>query len=174
MAGELITSTLFVLLMLTQFATAGKIAFKPAPSYSVGTNPIWVVAGDFNHDGKRDLAVINQGDSSVSDPGGVSILLGNGDGTFQQAKNIAMGKNCTGAVVGDFNGDGNDDLALLRPSNASVNDDGDVTLFLGHGDGTFRQGQVLTPGTNPSSKYYFSIFVADLNGAPGLDRRELR
>jgi hypothetical protein len=152
-----------------EFATAGgKIAFKQAQSYPVGSNPTWVVAGDFNNDGKRDLAVINQGDSSVSDTGGVSILLGKPNGTNQPVKNIAIGKNCTSAVVGDFDGDGKDDLALLRPGDASINDDGDVTIFLGNGDGTFRQGQVLTPGKNPSSKQ-FSIAAADLNGDQQLD-----
>jgi len=168
MAGKPITSTLFVLLMLTQFATAGRIALKPAQSYSVGTNPIWVVAADFNNDGKRDMAVVNQGDPTVNDPGGVSILLGNGDGTFRPAKNLTIGKNCTSAVAGDFDGDGNTDLALLRPGDASVNDDGDVTIFLGNGDGTFRQGQVLTPGKNPSG-VYFSIAAADVNGDQRLD-----
>jgi hypothetical protein len=94
----------------------------------------------------------------------VSILFGNGDGTFQTAKNVAVGKNCTGIVAGDFDGDGNDDIALSRPGDASLNDDGDVTIFLGNGDGTFRQGQVLTPGKNPSF-----IVVADLNGDQWLD-----
>jgi len=153
---------------LTQLAAAGEIAFQPAQSYPVGSNPIWVVTADFNNDGKSDLAVINRGDATVGDPGGVSILFGNGDGTFQPAKNIAIGKNCTSAVVGDFDGDGNEDLALLRPGDATVSDNGDVTVFLGNGDGTFRQGQVLTSGKNPSSEY-FSIVAADLNGDQRLD-----
>jgi len=153
---------------LTQFVAAGEIAFQPAQNYPVGSNPIWVVPGDFNNDGNRDLAVINHGDPTVGDPGGVSILFGKGDGTFQPAKNVAIGKNCTSAVVGDFDGDGNEDLALLRPGDATVSDDGDVTIFLGNGDGTFRQGQVLTPGKNPSSEY-FSIAAADLNGDQRLD-----
>jgi FG-GAP-like repeat len=153
---------------LTQFAAAGEIGFQPAQTYPVGSNPIWVVTGDFNNDGKRDLAVINHGDPTVGDPGGVSILFGKGDGTFQPAKNIAIGKNCTSAVVGDFDGDGNEDLALLRPGDATESDDGDVTIFSGNGDGTFRQGQVLTPGKNPSSEH-FSIVAADLNGDQRLD-----
>jgi hypothetical protein len=165
---KLIVATSLVLLCLARFAVATTIAFHSAQSYPVGTNPIWVVSGDFNNDGKRDIAVVNQGDPTVNDPGGVSILLGNGDGTFQPAKNLTIGKNCTSAVAGDFDGDGNTDLALLRPGDPTVNDDGDVTIFLGNGDGTFRQGQVLTPGKNPSSKH-FSILVADLNGDQRLD-----
>lgn len=168
MRRNLIFLVAAVLLTLTELAAAGNIAFKQAQNYPVGTNPVWVVAGDFNNDGKRDLAVINVGDASASDPGGVSILLGNGDGTFQAANNIAIGKNCTSAVAGDFDGDGNEDLALVRPGDGSVGDDGDVTIFLGNGDGTFRQGQLLTPGKNPSSSQ-FSIATVDFNGDQRLD-----
>jgi FG-GAP-like repeat len=168
MTGKLITSSLFVLLSLKLAGATAKIAFNSEQNYSVGTNPVWVVAADFNDDGKRDLAVVNQGDASVGDPGGVSILFGNGNGTFQPAKNIAIGKNCTSAVAGDFDGDGNDDLALVRPGDESINDDGDVTIFLGNGDGTFRQGQVLTPGKNPSS-WHFAIAAADFNNDQRLD-----
>jgi hypothetical protein len=145
-------------------ASTAAVNFKPEQHYPVGTSPVGVVVGDFNHDGKRDLAVLNSGDATTGDNGSVSILFGNGDGTFQTAKNVAMGKNCTGIVAGDFDGDGNDDIALVRPGDASVNDDGDVTIFLGNGDGTFRQSQVLTPGKNPSF-----IVVADLNGDQRLD-----
>jgi len=164
MTWKLIFSTSLILLSLVRFGAASTAAFKPEVSYPVGTGPVSVVVGDFNHDGKRDLAVLNSGDATTGDNGSVSILFGNGDGTFQTAKNVAIGKNCTGIVAGAFSGDGNDDIALVRPGDASVNDDGDVTIFLGNGDGTFRQGQVLTPGKNPS----FSV-VADLNADQRLD-----
>ncbi len=82
-------------------ATAG---FKPPMTYPVGTAPRAVAFGDCNGDGKVDLAVANPG-NAVGDDGNVSILLGNGDGTFQAANNIAAGKNPFSIAVGDFNGD---------------------------------------------------------------------
>jgi len=70
----------------------------------------WLVA-DFNRDGNPDLAVANQGD------GDVTVLLGNGDGTFATPLSYAIGTygNPSGVVSADFNGDGIPDLARLRP-----------------------------------------------------------
>jgi hypothetical protein len=165
--NRLCIATLSIFLLLGRFAQ-GAVSFRSAQSYPVGTNPAAVAVGDFNHDGKRDLAVINSGDPTTGDDGSVSILFGKGDGTFQAAKNVAIGKNCTSIVAGDFDGDGNDDLALVRPGDATANDDGDVTIFLGNGDGTFRQGQVLTPGKNPSNNRG-AIIALDLSGDQRLD-----
>ena len=74
-------------------AAHGAAGFQPAQSYPVGTNPRAVAVGDFDGDGKMDLAVVNFGDPNVNDNGSVSILLGNGDGTFQPANNMVTGKN---------------------------------------------------------------------------------
>ena len=162
---ELLLTIFVVILAARTSLNAASVAFKPAQNYTVGTNPRAVVVGDFNHDGKMDLAVVNRGDPTTGDDGSVSILFGNADGTFQAAKNLNTCKNCTGAAVGDFNGDGIDDIALVRPGDVSANDNGDITIFLGNGDGTFRQGGVLTPGKNPSG----SIVAIDLNGDQRLD-----
>jgi FG-GAP-like repeat/FG-GAP repeat len=157
-----------VLLCMSRAFAAATVSFQTERSYSVGTNPKAVAFGDFNHDGKGDLAVVNYGDPTTGDDGSVSLLFGKGDGTVQAAKNVAIGKNCTSLVAGDLNGDGNDDFALLRPGDATVGDDGDVIIFLGNGDGTFRQGQVLTPGKNPSSDKR-AIIAVDLNADQRLD-----
>jgi len=168
MTGKLFASILLIPFCLAPFALGGTGAFQSVQSYSVGTNPRAVAVGDFDHDGKLDLAVVNYGDPTTHSNGSVSILFGNGDGTFQMAKNVAIGRNCTSLATGDFNGDGADDLALVRPGDPTVNDDGDVTVFLGNGDGTFRQGQVLKPGKNPSSNSR-AIVAADLNRDQRLD-----
>src|SRR5262245_30965532 len=61
------------------------VTFKPAVNYATGGKPQCVAVGDFNGDGKRDLAVANR------TPGTVSVLLGKGDGTFQRAADLAPG-----------------------------------------------------------------------------------
>ena len=67
-----------------------------------------MAVGDFDGDGKPDLAVAN----ALSD--NVSVLLGNGDGSFQAAKNFGAGSYPVSVAVGDFNGDGKPDLAVAN------------------------------------------------------------
>ena len=85
----------------------GDGTFQPQVTYAVGSIPIAIVAGDFNGDGRTDLAVANDGLTST-----VSVLLGNGDGTFQPQVTYAVGSNPVAIVAGDFNGDGRTDLAV--------------------------------------------------------------
>jgi FG-GAP-like repeat len=125
------------------FATIG---FKSAVNYPVGKNPVAVAYGDFDGDGKIDLAVVNGGDASIGDNGGVSILLGNGDGTFRAALNIPAGKNPTSIVAADFNGDGWIDLAVIN-NDGGV---GNVGILLGNGDRTFQLPVDYGTGTGPN------------------------
>src|SRR5207253_4986851 len=66
-------------------ACTGTLLLPGVPEPSVGRNPTSVTAGDFNGDGKLDLAVTNEGSNNVS------VLLGNGDGTFQAAAEYSVG-----------------------------------------------------------------------------------
>src|SRR5260221_1373824 len=80
------------------------VSFSPQRVYPVGTGPFWVTAGDFNGDGKKDLVTSNRGSNDVS------VLLGNGDGTFQAARNFPAGGGADYVGVGGFNRDGVPDL----------------------------------------------------------------
>jgi hypothetical protein len=117
-----------------------------ATSFAVGTAPVSVTTADFNLDGRMDLAVAN------SESNTVSILLGNGDGTFSAGVTLNAGTLPTGVATTDFNSDGKPDLAV---SNSVTNN---VTIFTGNGDGTFGPGTSYPAGTAPSS-----IALADFN-----------
>jgi hypothetical protein len=125
--------------------------------------PNQVISADFNGDNKADLATANLGSSTFNDtgPGGVSVLLGKGDGSFQTYKlvktNAANSKVPSIAAV-DFNASGPLDLAATE-YNSNV-----VSLLRGNGDGTFQTEQNLPVGTNPSA-----VSSADLDGDAKAD-----
>lgn len=118
-----------------------------------GNNPSSVATGDFNSDGKVDVAVTNQADNTVS------ILLGNGDGTFTLASSPATGNAPSSLVVGDFNSDLKLDLAVSNTV------DGTVSILLGNGDGSFTPATAVIPtGAGPAE-----IVTADFNKDGRLD-----
>ncbi len=97
-----------------------------------------MAVGDFNGDGKADLAVANYSSNNVS------VLLGNGNGTFQAAVNYAAGTSPCSVAVGDFNGDGKADLAVANYSSNSV------SVLLGNGNGTFQAAVNYGAGSSPA------------------------
>jgi hypothetical protein len=110
--------------------------FGPAASYTVGEFPQGIATADFNHDGKLDLVV-----ASSTRKNTVSVLLGNGDGTFQPLIGFSLGGvGASNIVVADFNGDGNPDVALGK---GRITTDISVVVLLGNGDGSFRTGPTL-------------------------------
>jgi uncharacterized protein (UPF0548 family) len=122
-------------------------SFAFAGHFAVGLAPYSVAVGDFNGDGKPDLAVANDGSNSVS------VLLGNGDGTFKAAKNFAVDTDPRQVVVADVNRDGKLDLIT---SNAMSNS---ISVLLGNGNGTFQAAQNLASGG-----FSTSLAVGDVNG----------
>jgi hypothetical protein len=132
---------------LSVFLGAGLGAFGSPSTVTVGKGPTWIATGNFNAktntSGIIDLAVANQLDNTVS------ILLGNGDGTFAAAPSsplvLPSGSSPTSIAVGDFNKDGFADLAVV---NMAANT---VSIFLGNGDGTFKAPTTVVTGSAPTS-----------------------
>jgi hypothetical protein len=123
--------------------------FLPPVFLHAGPNPAGIVVEDVNQDGMLDLAVANQGDNNGVGGYTVSILMGNGDGTFQTpAVNYVDGAQAV--VFGDFNGDGKVDLACGGFS---------FSILLNNGKGGFEQPVRQAAGTAPSA-----VAVGDFNG----------
>jgi hypothetical protein len=117
----------------------GTASFGAATNFGVGIAPLSVAVGDFNDDGKLDLAVANGGSNAVS------ILLGTGTGSFGVATNFGVGTNPESVAVGDFNGDGKLDLAVVNDTSNNV------SILLGTGTGSFGAATDFNVGTSPAS-----------------------
>jgi hypothetical protein len=98
-----------------------------------------MTVGNFNNDTKLDLTVVNNGENSVS------VLLGNGDGSFQNQTKYLVGDHPTSVAIGDFNNDNKLDLAV---TNYVYNY---IGVLLGNGDGTFQNPLTYAVDNAPSS-----------------------
>ncbi len=136
-------------------------SFIAVGTYMTGINPQAVAVGDFNGDGIADLAVANQGSSPYAyQDGSVSVLLGNGDGTFQDAQTLVSGFAVKAVTVADVNNDGIPDVVAVghMPTN-------DVAVvLLGNGDGTFQPPQEFSFSGPPMITASMKVVVADVNG----------
>ncbi len=140
----------------------GDGTFQVARALGVGGPPFSVAVSAFNSDGHLDLATGNRTIMDVPPRiGTVSILLGQGDGTFRAAGDFFVSGRIPFLTVGDFNDDGRPDLVTQNISNF---DSDTVSIFLGRGDGTFQAAPDVAAGA-----IFGSVTVADFNADGRLD-----
>jgi hypothetical protein len=146
------------------FLAKGDGSFQPAVSYPAGPSPRAVIAADLNGDKRDDLVVADESCLIIFPPcqtsgGSVSILIANGDGTFQAPVSYPVNGYPVSVAVGDFNGDGKLDLVV-----ANGNSPGTISVLLEKGDGTFQSPVDYATVQNPQA-----VTVGDFNGDGKLD-----
>jgi VCBS repeat protein/FG-GAP repeat protein/uncharacterized protein DUF4214 len=130
----------------------GTGSFGAKTDFGTGISPVSVAVGDFNADGKLDLAVSNNNSNTVS------ILLGTGTGSFGAKTDFGTGYSPDSVAVGDFNGDGKLDLAVTDVESDTV------SILLGTGSGSFGAKTDFSTGSGPAS-----VAVGDFNSDGKLD-----
>ena len=122
-------------------------SLAPQSTFAAGFRPEVITTADLNNDGTPDVVV------AAYFSGYVTILLGNGNRTFQAPYSVAVGYGATSIAAADVNGDGKLDLAVTNRANNTV------SMLLGNGDGTFQPQTLLTVTGHPAD-----VVATDVNG----------
>ena len=163
----------------------GDGTFQQAHTYGTGgTNTASVAVGDLTGDGKLDIVTANDGygyDGAYhyfpAVPGSVSVLMGNGDGTFQAPLDITLPdvvppgsgpspQSPVSVALGDMNHDGRLDAVVTANTTAGY---GYVDVLVGHGDGTFSVASTTLLGRNYGQSVGQSVELGDFSGDGNLD-----
>jgi hypothetical protein len=144
-SGCVITTRSFAL-TVNRSSECNSASFALKTDHAAGIQPGAAAVGDFNNDGKQDLAIGNYGDNSVS------IRLGDGNGDFSGTAKIKVGTNPQSVAIGDFNGDGNQDFAVANYNSNFV------SIRLGDGTGHFANASNVDTGAQP-----YAVAVGDFN-----------
>jgi hypothetical protein len=131
----------------------GDGSFQSPKTYAAGNHPNAAAVGDVNGDGNLDFIVANFGDYYSGAGGSLSVLLNNGDGTFQAPQDYATGAGARAVLVGEFNDDSIPDVVVANSNS------GTVRVLLGKGDGTFQLAQNYATGNSPDA-----LAMGDFNG----------
>lgn len=142
-----VTATCTFIIIALASNTFSQDMFAPAVNYAAGNGPHSILLIDLNDDGYNDVATTNV------DSDDVSILLGNGDGTFQSAVSYDVENGPLAIFAIDLNGDGYNDLATANYG------DNSISILLGNGDGTFQSAVRYVTVSNPHD-----VFAIDING----------
>jgi hypothetical protein len=141
-----VTSKTFQLTVQTGTACVGVPTFNNAADVNIGAPQLAAAVGDFNNDGKQDIATVDQGNM-------VSIRLGDGIGGFTGSTNVSVGLNPQPSLaIGDFNSDGNQDFATANLNSNTV------SIRLGDGVGGFTGSTEVSVGAGPTQ-----VAVGDFN-----------
>jgi hypothetical protein len=140
---------------VTVFLGVGGMEFAAAMNFAAGPVPQAIAAADLNGDGHQDLLIA---DSPQGVPSAVSVLFGQGDGTFRAPVPYSVGEAPFSVVIADVNGDGHPDALT---SNIGTNT---VSLLLGRGDGTFAPAVSIPTGGTP-----LGLALGDFTGGGHLD-----
>lgn len=130
---------------LSVFRGAGDGTFNLPTTVTVGAGPVWIATGNLHQkittdpSTNLDIVVANQNAKSLS------VLLGNGDGTFQPPLTVVTGNLPSAIAVADFNNDGISDLAVVNQG------DNTIGIYIGNGDGTFQTPTLIATGSKPTS-----------------------
>lgn len=120
-----------------------------------GANAVSVALDDVNGDGRSDIIAVG-----LSGTPAVSVLVGNGDGTFQPYVNFGTGNQAAAVTSGDLNHDGKTDIVVAEDfNNADV-----VGILLGNGDGSFQAVQTFSTAPGPRS-----VVIVDVDGDGNQD-----
>ena len=130
----------------------GDGTFLPAVSYYLGRSsyPTSIAVGDFNHDGRLDLATASVDDNTVS------VWLGQGDGAFVPDGSYPVGNEPTSIALGDFTNDGNLDIVTANGAT--------VSILMGRGNGAFLPAVSIAVGIDTTG-----VAVGDFNNDGSLD-----
>ena len=132
------------------------------PGQASGSFDTWgLAAGDFNGDGKLDIATVSFNENVVN------VFLGNGDGTFTGAYSYTFSgspNSPISIIAADVNGDSKLDLVVVNYNSLSVSSGGTVSVFFGNGDGTFSHNADYAIKNHPTA-----VVAADFNGDGAID-----
>ncbi len=126
--------------------------FDAPTTYAVGTSPTCIATADFNNDDELDLITCNMGGNNLS------VLLGNGNGTFQEPMTTPVGPQPRLLSVAELTGDQRPDVVVMHSISTLL------MILAGKGDGTFQEIQRVNLGKTPTS-----VLAADFNGDKHLD-----